>query len=89
VAIGATVAEVEEQARPARGPVAAARRRRARRGPAGGYGGAAFGTPAQIVEQLGALREAGMTYPICYFPDAVHDPSGVELFEREVIPALT
>ena len=56
---------------------------------AGMYRSSAFGTPAQIVEQLGALREAGMTYPICYFPDAVHDPSGVELFEREVIPALT
>jgi hypothetical protein len=25
---------------------------------------------------------------ICYFPEAAYDRSGIELFEREVIPAL-
>jgi F420-dependent oxidoreductase-like protein len=54
----------------------------------GMYRNSAFGTPAQIVEQLGKVRDAGMTYAICNFPDSAYDTSGVELFEREVIPAL-
>lgn len=48
----------------------------------------AYGTPEQIVEKLTALRQSGMTYGIFYFPEAAWDLSGVELFEREVIPAL-
>jgi F420-dependent oxidoreductase-like protein len=48
----------------------------------------AHGTPEQIVEKLSALREAGMTYAILNFPEAAYDRSGIELFEREVIPAL-
>lgn len=48
----------------------------------------AYGTPEQIVEKLTALREDGMTYAILYFPDAAYDTSSIELFEREVIPAL-
>ena len=48
----------------------------------------ATGTPEQIVEKLRPLVAAGMTYPICYFPEAAYDTSGIELFEREVIPAL-
>ena len=47
------------------------------------------GTPEQVIEALRALNDAGMTYAICYFPQAVTDPSGVELFQREVMPALT
>ncbi|HYH30694.1 MAG TPA: LLM class F420-dependent oxidoreductase [Pseudonocardia sp.] len=50
--------------------------------------GAAVGTPQQIVDKLGALREQGMTYAIVNFPEAAYDQSGMELFEREVIPAL-
>jgi alkanesulfonate monooxygenase SsuD/methylene tetrahydromethanopterin reductase-like flavin-dependent oxidoreductase (luciferase family) len=50
--------------------------------------GAAVGTPAQIVEKLGALRDMGMTYAIVNFPESAYDRSGIELFEREVIPAL-
>lgn len=46
------------------------------------------GTPEQIVENLTALRDRGMTYGIFYFPEAAYDRSGIELFEREVIPAL-
>jgi F420-dependent oxidoreductase-like protein len=49
---------------------------------------AAFGTPAQLVERLGALRDAGMTYGIFNFAEAAYDRSGIELFEREVLPAL-
>jgi F420-dependent oxidoreductase-like protein len=50
--------------------------------------GAGVGTPAQIVEKLGALREKGMTYGIFNFAESAYDRSGIELFEREVIPAL-
>jgi F420-dependent oxidoreductase-like protein len=48
----------------------------------------AFGTPAQIVDKLGAMKEAGMDYGIFYFPEAAYDRSGIEMFEREVLPAL-
>jgi F420-dependent oxidoreductase-like protein len=47
-----------------------------------------MGTPEQLVERFTALRDAGMTYAICYFPELAYDTSGLELFEREVIPAL-
>jgi hypothetical protein len=42
-----------------------------------------------VVEALRALYDAGMAYAICYFPGLARDQHGVELFEREVIPALT
>ncbi|SFN24365.1 probable F420-dependent oxidoreductase, Rv1855c family [Pseudonocardia ammonioxydans] len=48
----------------------------------------AVGTPEQIVEKLSALQDAGMSYGIFYFPEAAYDRSGIELFEREVVPAL-
>jgi F420-dependent oxidoreductase-like protein len=50
--------------------------------------GPTVGTPEQIVERLGALQEAGMTYAIANFPEAAYDTSGIELFEREVVSAL-
>jgi F420-dependent oxidoreductase-like protein len=46
------------------------------------------GTPEQIVERLKTMRDAGLAYMIGYFPEAAYDTSGVELFAREVIPAL-
>lgn len=46
------------------------------------------GTPEQIVERLRAMEALGMTYAITYFPEAAYDTSGIELFEREVVPAL-
>jgi len=45
-------------------------------------------TPEQIVENLTKLRAAGLSYVILNFPEAAYDRSGIELFEREVIPAL-
>jgi F420-dependent oxidoreductase-like protein len=54
----------------------------------GMYRNSAFGTPEQLVEQFRKVQDAGMTYAICYFPDLAYDRSGLELFEREVIPAL-
>jgi alkanesulfonate monooxygenase SsuD/methylene tetrahydromethanopterin reductase-like flavin-dependent oxidoreductase (luciferase family) len=50
--------------------------------------GSAAGTPEQVVESLLNLRGLGCEYVICYFPEAAYDRSGIELFEREVIPAL-
>jgi F420-dependent oxidoreductase-like protein len=49
---------------------------------------AGSGTPEQLVETLQRLRDLGCDYVICYFPEAAYDRSGIELFEREVIPAL-
>lgn len=49
----------------------------------------ATGTPEQVVERLTKLRNLGCDYAICYFPEAAYDRSGIELFEQEVIPALS
>ncbi|MFC8922320.1 LLM class F420-dependent oxidoreductase [Cellulosimicrobium sp. NPDC057127] len=88
VVIGATEAEVDDRIAwieehfsrtlPER---AAAHAESARKGPL-------VGTPEQIVEKLTQLRDLGMTYAITYFAEAAYDRSGIELFEREVIPAL-
>ena len=50
--------------------------------------GPLVGTPEQIVETLTRLRALGMEYAITYFLDAAYDRSSIELFEREVAPAL-
>jgi len=47
-----------------------------------------LGTPEQIVERLSAMKKRGMTYAIHNFPESAYDRSGIELFEREVMPAL-
>jgi F420-dependent oxidoreductase-like protein len=53
------------------------------------YGDApGVGTPEQIIENLQRVRDLGLDYAIVNFPDAAYDTSGIELFEREVIPAL-
>ena len=49
--------------------------------------GVTLGTQ-QIVERLTELQGLGMTYAIAYFVEAAYDTTGIELFEREVIPAL-
>ena len=46
------------------------------------------GTPDQVVERLAGMKERGLAYAIHYFPEAAYDRSGIELFEREVMPAL-
>ncbi|GAA5146648.1 LLM class F420-dependent oxidoreductase [Microbacterium pseudoresistens] len=47
------------------------------------------GTPEQIVERLQDMKARGLGYAIHYFPEAAYDRSGIELFEREVISALS
>jgi hypothetical protein len=49
----------------------------------------ASGTPEQVIERLQHMRNLGCGYAICYFPEAAYDRSGIELFEREIIPALS
>jgi len=46
------------------------------------------GTPEQLIERLQAMQALGMTYAITYFAEAAYDTSGIELFEKEVMPAL-
>ena len=46
------------------------------------------GTTEQVGEALQTPQDAGMTYAICYFPEAAHDTGNIELFEREVMSAL-
>ena len=46
------------------------------------------GTPEQLVERFTDMAARGMGYQIHYFPEAAYDRSGIELFEREVMPAL-
>ncbi len=58
-------------------------------GELGAYRGLpAVGTPGQIVDKLTELAGQGLGYGIFYFPEIATDTSGLELFEREVIPAL-
>jgi F420-dependent oxidoreductase-like protein len=47
------------------------------------------GTTEQIIERIEIIRDLGCEYAICYFPEAAYDRSGIELFERDVIPALS
>lgn len=48
--------------------------------------GPLVGTPEQISERLATLRDLGMKYAILYFPEAAFDMSGIDMFERLVIP---
>jgi len=89
VAIGATEAEVEQRLQDAKArllPYVGEQKAEASLGAVRGM--PACGTPEQIVANLSKLREAGMTYGILNFAEAAYDRSGIELFEREVIPAL-
>jgi F420-dependent oxidoreductase-like protein len=51
--------------------------------------GPLVGTPEQITEKLQAMQALGLAYAITYFAEAAYDRSGIDLFAREVIPALT
>ncbi len=55
---------------------------------AGYRSGPCIGTAEQIIENLTALRDAGMTYAITYFAEAAYDTTGIALFERDVLPEL-
>ena len=40
------------------------------------------------MENFTELRRRGLAYAICYFPDIAYDTSGLDLFEKRVVPAL-
>ncbi|MCM6775216.1 LLM class F420-dependent oxidoreductase [Nocardia sp. CDC159] len=48
----------------------------------------ATGTPDKVIENLTRLRDLGLGYTIVNFPESAYDTTGIELFEREVVPAL-
>jgi alkanesulfonate monooxygenase SsuD/methylene tetrahydromethanopterin reductase-like flavin-dependent oxidoreductase (luciferase family) len=89
VAIGRDEAEVEQRMQDTKARLARYVGEERAEGSLGAVRGLpACGTPEQIVENLRALEKAGMTYGIFNFAEAAYDRSGIELFEREVIPAL-
>lgn len=47
------------------------------------------GTPEQLVARFEGWQDAGLGYAIVYFADAAYDTSGLELFARQVMPALS
>lgn len=49
----------------------------------------ATGTSEQAIDRLKRLRDLGSDYAILHFPEAAYDRSGIELFEREDVPALS
>jgi alkanesulfonate monooxygenase SsuD/methylene tetrahydromethanopterin reductase-like flavin-dependent oxidoreductase (luciferase family) len=48
----------------------------------------ASGTPAQVITRLKEWEALGLAYAIIYFPDPAYDTGSLDLFAREVIPAL-
>jgi len=50
--------------------------------------GLLVGTPEQITERLAALEKLGMGYVMTYFCDVAFDRSSLDLFARDVAPAL-
>ena len=50
--------------------------------------GPAVGTVEQVVESLRTARGLGLEYAITYFVDAAYDRGSMDLFAKEVIPAL-
>ncbi|QJY49070.1 LLM class F420-dependent oxidoreductase [Pseudonocardia broussonetiae] len=89
VAIGSNQAEVEQRMQDAKARLLPHVGEKKAEGSLGAVRGLpACGTPDQIIENLTKLKEAGMTYAILNFAEAAYDRSGIEMFEREVIPAL-
>jgi F420-dependent oxidoreductase-like protein len=89
--VGATETEVEERlariearVRPYLGDEVTARYMGDYRSPKA----LAVGTPEQVIERIRGVKDLGLGYSIHYFPEAAYDRTGIELFEREVIPAL-
>lgn len=89
VAIGSTEAEVADRLDALKARLVPYVGEERAEGALGAFRGLpAVGTPEQIVENLRGLQKRGMTYGIFYFPEAAYDRSGIELFEREVIPEV-
>ena len=48
----------------------------------------AVGTVDQVIERLLDMKSRGMGYAIHYMPELAFDDSVLDLYEREVMPAL-
>lgn len=89
VAIGSTEAEVEQRLSTLKDRLTPHVGADAAEGALGAFRGLpGVGTPEQIIEKLTVLKSHGLSYGIFYFPEAAYDLSGIELFEKEVLPAL-
>ncbi|HEY3436620.1 MAG TPA: LLM class F420-dependent oxidoreductase [Actinotalea sp.] len=88
VIIGSTQAEVDDRIAWAEGHFANTLPDRAPDLAESLRNGPLVGTPEQIIETLREMQGLGLTYAITYFVDAAYDRSSIELFEREVVPAL-
>jgi F420-dependent oxidoreductase-like protein len=75
---------LEARVAPYLGPDATARFMNDYRGPSA----IAVGTPEQVVERLLDMKRRGLGYAIHYMPELAYDRTGLELYEREVVPAL-
>lgn len=87
--VGASEAEVDDRKQRVRGRLAGYVPDAVADSMVGGMPDSAMGTTEQVIERLTKVRDLGCEYAICYFPEAAYDRSGIELFEREVIPALS
>jgi F420-dependent oxidoreductase-like protein len=86
--LGSSDAEVKDRLNQIRGRLAPVVGGGAADAMIGSMTGPAAGTPDQVIASLQALRDLGCEYVICYFAEAAYDRSGIEMFERDVIPAL-
>lgn len=75
---------LEARVAPYLGPDATARFMNDYRGPSA----IAVGTPDQVVERLLDMKRRGLGYAIHYMPEIAYDRTGLDLYEREVMPAL-
>lgn len=75
---------LEARVAPYLGPDATARFMNDYRGPSA----IAVGTPDQVVERLLDMKQRGLGYAIHYLPELAYDRTALELYEREVMPAL-
>ena len=87
--IGTSAADVEDRVRRVRDRMARYVTEAQADSMIAGIPNSARGTTEQVIERLAAIRDLGCEYAILYFPEAAYDRSGIELFEREVIPALS
>lgn len=75
---------LEARVAPHLGPDATTRFMNDYRGPSA----IAVGTADQVVERLLDMKRRGLGYAIHYMPELAYDRTGLELYEREVMPAL-
>ena len=84
VAIGATEAEVDDRLALLQARIDAVRRRGGAEAQLAAFRGQPGSAPRSRSSRSCRKLEAGLDLRDHYFPEAAYDPSGIELFEREV-----